>query len=294
MTLQEAYKELDKLNRKTSFTEEEEFRMLELLQFLLEETKDPRYAEEIGGIYYEKRIFDKALKYYEIADELGSSWAANGLGYIWYYGRTGSKDYEKAFKAFSKSAELNRRKHHNAWIEAMFKIADMYKNGYYVEKDFSRYREIIEELAKDPGFHLPEVYTRLAAIRIAEGREEDAVDLYLQAREELAYRLSHNRFFGDLNRMNWLVNDLYKLIEFDPLDFDLYDLYYLLKQEHTVSFRYREKRYTVSSVRDGEEMTVTYDGQHYRSLDDFFRKADLDREAIEAHYYQMDDWRVEG
>ena len=45
-----------------------------------------------------------------------------------------------------------------------------------------------------------------------------------------AQRIRHNAFFGNLNIMKWLIDDLYELIEFDEEYFDFFDLYYLLRR----------------------------------------------------------------
>lgn len=287
------------LNRKTTLDEEEEFIMMENLAFLAEETKDPVYAEWLGGIYYDKRMFDLALKYYEISEAMGGRYIYNCLGYIWYYGRTGQVDYEKAYNYFSRMAQLpdNGDLEIILWKqEARVKLADMYKNGYYVEKDHARYTEMIEELYEEVADSSygsrPEVFTRLAAIRVSQGLEEEAADLYLRARQDLICRLSTNRFFGDLNRMNWLVNDLYRLIAFDPAEFDLYDLYYLLKQEHLVTFEYGEENHEIESRLTDEGMAIRFDGKWYRNIDDFFKQAELDGESIESCYYDMDNWEI--
>lgn len=112
-------------------------------------------------------------------------------------------------------------------LVATYKVADMYRNGYYVDKDMYKYKSMIEDLYEkvrdcrnvfDP---VPEVYTRLARIRTDEGKEEDAVNLYLKAKDWLAQRIRHNAFFGNLNIMKWFIDDLYKLIEFDEDYFDL-------------------------------------------------------------------------
>ena len=305
MTKEEANEVLMKYYDKSSLTEEEEFELIETLKYLIEhplfDEQNFTFAEWLGGIYYDKRMFDLALKYYELAEMQGSRWAWNGLGYIWYYGRTGTIDYEKAYRYFKKMVdydgdEFDQRNKMEAW----FKIADMYKNGYYIEKDYEKYKQIIEDLYEKErngafGSHrgYAPLYTRLAGIRSQEGRKEEAIELYLEARRDLIFSLRTNRFFGDLNRINWLVNDLYKLIDFDPTDFDLYDLYYLLKEEHLVSFRHRRKKHEIESVLSEEgEMNIRFDDTWYRNISDFFNQTDLNGESIEHEYYDLDDWRI--
>ena len=53
----------------TNPSEEDRFLLAEALDFLITETKDPDYMVELGGMYYEQRRFDLALKYYEMAAE---------------------------------------------------------------------------------------------------------------------------------------------------------------------------------------------------------------------------------
>ena len=101
-------KRVRELAGRSYLSEEEEFELTENLRFLIESTKDYRYAEYLGGIYYDKKMYDLALRYYELAETFGSTWAWNDLGYIWYYGRTGHADYEKAFKYFSKTMNLKK------------------------------------------------------------------------------------------------------------------------------------------------------------------------------------------
>ena len=106
---------------------------------------------------------------------------------------------------------------------AAYKVADMYKNGYYVEKDYEKYKLIIKGLypkimdAQRLDEPLPEIFTRLARIRVEEGNAKDALRLYDTAKEFLAERIQCHPFFGDLNIMKWMIEDIYKLREFAPL-----------------------------------------------------------------------------
>ena len=236
---------------------------------------------------------DLALKYYEMADSYGDEWAPEGLGYIWYYGRTGEKDYEKAFKYYSKAAE-------NGMIKSKIKVADMYRNGYYVEKDYDKYVRLVEEVYREvknstfPGDPVSEVFTRLARIRKEQGYEDEAVRLYLEARSFQAQRLCYNPFFGDLNIMKWLIEDLYELIEVDYADIDLYDLFYLLKKPVRISFRMidSDEEYVVEGVEEEGGVSVRFGDQWYRSVDDFFRQATVDGELIPVMYESLHDFKV--
>lgn len=89
MNTSQAQKLIDEYNRQSVHTEQDDFMYIEALQYLFDETHDSEYIAELGFFYYESRRFELALKYYEMAAELGNKSVYPGLGYIWYYGRTG-------------------------------------------------------------------------------------------------------------------------------------------------------------------------------------------------------------
>lgn len=290
MTTYEAKKIYDYCINKSILTPDDEFLLTEALEFLIEVTQETRWMVSLGGFYYGKRQFDLALKYYEMADTYGDEWAPEGLGYIWYYGRTGERDYEKAFKYYSKAAA-------NGSLTARYKIADMYKNGYYVEKDYDKYCEIIENLyleVKDGcDFDTKlDILTRLARIRKKQGRIDEAIELYLEAKPDVARRIEFDRFFGDLNVMKWLIEDLYTMTPIDYADFDLYDLYEILKKPIKVSFLYGDDELIVESVQEEGSISIKYQDVWYRDIDDFFRKASVDGHLLLVVFRLLYAYRV--
>lgn len=80
----------------------------------------------LGSLYYTGRCgeqsYEKAIKYYIMADEHGERQATENLGYCYYYGRSVPVDYEKAFHYFVKGALDNH-------LNSLYKIGDMYKTG---------------------------------------------------------------------------------------------------------------------------------------------------------------------
>ncbi|MBP5231252.1 MAG: sel1 repeat family protein [Clostridia bacterium] len=294
MTIAEARRICRKYYELTNPTEDDDFLFTEAMKYLVDETKDPAYMMDLGGYYYWIRQFDLALKYYELADSCNYLPAVTGLGYIWYYGRTGEKNYEKAFRYFDKAYKMGDP-------IAAYKVADMYRNGYFVEKDYNRYKDIIEDLypkikdgrrLDDP---VPEVFTRLAKIRSEEGKTEEALNLYDYARFFLAQRIRYNPFFGNLNIMKWMIEDIYKLREFDPDSFELYDLYFILRNPAKVRFFFEDRAYEVESVKEDGEPAVRFDGKWFRDVDDFFKKAEIDGELLTARYeelygFEVDSW----
>ena len=279
MNIKDAKEIYSQYSYKSVLTEDEEFMLIEAMRFLVEKTGDTRWMTELGGYYYELRQFDLALKYYELADEYGDEWAPEGLGYIWYYGRTGQRDYEKAFHYYSKAAK-------NGQIKSRIKLADMYKNGYFVEKDYDKYCSMIEDAyddVKDADYlniPKPEVFTRLAKIRKEQGRTGEAVDLYIDAKAFLAQRIRFDPFFGDLNIMKWLIEDLYTMIPVDTALIDLFDLYFLLKEPAKIEFMYDGESYRVESVSEDDGLCIRFGDKWFQTIDDFFLKAVIDDRRV--------------
>ncbi len=291
LTVKEARKTVGEFYNNANPDETDVFLFTEALNFLIEEENNPQDMMELGGYYYEIKRFDLALKYYEMAAAFDYDPAYECLGYIWYYGRTGERDYKKAFEYFSKMMEKGNP-------VATYKVADMYKNGYFVKKDQDKYESIIEDLYPkvkrmrnvfDP---VPEVYTRLAKIRVSQGRVDEAIDLYLYAKDFLAQRIRYNAFFGYLNIMKWLIDDLYELIPFDNDFFDFYDMYYLLKSPHKITFYYKDKACTLESVMEGEECAVCFNGKWFHNRDDYFKDAVIDNVKLVAVYDELYGFEV--
>jgi len=296
MNIKKAEEIRDKFANNTNPSEDEIFAFTEAMDYLIDKRKDPDDMMFLGGVYYEMRKYDLALKYYEMAATMNHVPAYECLGYIWYYGRTGEKDYKKAFECFSKASEKGD-------IVARYKLADMYKNGYYVKKDQKKYEKMIEDMYddleeyKETGYinsfaPIPEINTRLAKIKTSRGEVEDAVDLYLEAKYVLAQRIELNAFFGNLNIMMWLIDDLYNLIEFDKDDFDFYDLYYLLKTPHKIKFIYKNKEYFLESVKEGDECSVNFNDKWFYNRKDFFEKATIGNKKLTSLYDDLYGFEV--
>ena len=292
MTVKEARKITESFDENHKPSEKDIFMFTEAMNFLIEEEHDPADMMNLGGYYYGIKHFDLALKYYEMAAAFDYDPAYECLGYIWYYGRTGERDFEKAFEYFSKLMKKGDP-------VATYKVADMYRNGYYVEKDQKKYEQMIEELyprvkgMKNVFAPVPEVLTRLARIRTSQGKEREAVDLYLYAKDFLGQRIKYNAFFGNLNIMKWLIDDLYELIEFDEEYMDFFDLYYLLKSPHKISFFYDDKKQNLESVLEGNECTVCFNGKWFRNRDDFFKDACIGDMRLTAIYRKLYGFEVE-
>ena len=141
---------------------------------------------------------------------------------------------------------------------------------------------------------LPEVFTRLAKIRSEEGSAEEALRLYDIARDFLSQRIQYHPFFGNLNIMKWMIADIYKLRKFDPSVMSLFDLYHVLSAPAKVQFTFEGLPHEVESVPEDGNLSIRFDDKWYRTVDDFFKKAEIGGELITTLYEELYDFKMIG
>ena len=286
LTIEKAQQILDDYYDLTQPTYEDDIQLINALEYLIKETNNPEYMVELGGWYYGQKQFDLAEKYYLMAAKLDYNNAYECLGYIYYYGRVGQPDYEKAFHYYKLASDQGN-------LVAAYKLADMYKNGYYVQKDYPKYVQIIKDLypkiqgATNTFDPVPEIYSRLAKIYVEEGNEDQAIQLLLIAKEFQSQRLIYSQFFGDLTIMKYIVNDLYSLIQFDPDYMDLFDLYYALQKPCKVAIEILGEDHIIEAKYEDGLFFICMDDKNYEDVDQFFLKAKINGELISTQYVNV-------
>ena len=107
-------------------------RVVDVYETLLE-MGSPIAALNLGSMYYTgtylERDFKEAARLYHIAADAGEEEAICNLGYCYYYGRHQEVDYQKAYEYWTLGALLFQNPN------CMYKLGDMYRNGYYVEQN---------------------------------------------------------------------------------------------------------------------------------------------------------------
>lgn len=92
----------------------------------------PEAYLDLGTFYYNgifvPQDYKKAFDLYKVAADAGILRAICNCGYCFYYGRHQEKDYTKALEYFNNGALLFDD------VNCLYKIGDMYLNGYAVEK----------------------------------------------------------------------------------------------------------------------------------------------------------------
>ena len=286
LTIEKAQQILDDYYDLTQPKYEDDILLIHALEFLIKETNNPEYMVELGAWYYGQKQFDLAEEYYLMAAKLGYNDAYECLGYIYYYGRVGHPDYEKAFHYYKLASDKGN-------LVAAYKLADMYKNGYYVQKDYPRYVQIIKDLyskiqgATNTFDPVPEIYSRLAKIYVEEGNEDQAIQLLLIAKEFQSQRLIYSQFFGDLTIMKYIVNDLYSLIQFDPNYMDLFDLYYALQKPCKVAIEILGDDHIIEAKYEDGLFYICMEDKNYEDVDQFFQNAMIHDEPLYSQYVNV-------
>lgn len=169
----------------------------------------------------------------------------------------------------------------------------MYKNGYYVQKDYPKYVQIIKSLypllqgATNTFDPVPEIYSRLAKIYVEEGNEDQAIQLLLIAKEFQSQRLIYSDFFGDLTIIKHIVLDLYSLIQFDSDYMDLFDLYYVLQKPCKLALEINGEDYIIEAKYEDDLFYISMDDKNYEDVDQFFQNAMIHDEPFYSQYVNV-------
>ncbi len=279
-------------------TADDEFMYTEALGVLIQETGEPKYMVELGWYYSGIKRFDLEIKYLELAAESGYGPAFEELGYMWYYGQHGEKDYDKAFRCFSKGAEKDSYGNPGS-LWCRYKLADMYRYGLSVDKDPDKYRQMIEEAYEEVKnsryLNEPflEICLRLAGIRAEEGKQEEAVELLGRAKDFLAERLSVDPFWGHINVMGRIIRLLYRLTPFNIAYADFYDLFHMTGEAGKYSFKRGGRKYILTVSEEDGEYGIAFDDKWYRSFEEFCQKAELGGSKFTRIYDEFYDLEVE-
>lgn len=148
------------------------------------------YQEAMHECISEKKsqLFKKAAHWYEISAQLGNGQAATNLGYMYQFGRLGTKDKEEAARWYEIGSGLGNE-------EACYKLGDCY---YYasgkphdVEQAYQWYCKANDLARKHCDYKNPEDNAVIGSIylRLATSIEHGAGDFENEDRLAAAYQL---------------------------------------------------------------------------------------------------------
>ena len=94
--------------------------------------------------------------------------------------------------------------------------------------------------------------------------------------------------------MKWMIADIYKLRKFDPSVMSLFDLYHVLSVPAKVQFTFEGLPHEVESVPEDGNLSIRFDDKWYRTVDDFFKKAEIGGELVTTLYEELYDFKMIG
>ncbi len=183
------------------------------------------------GHYEGNRIYEQswllAEKYMlELFEKNGDPYAANALGYIYFYGRLngGIGEYEKAFKYFSYGALAGLD-------ESVYEISDMLLRGLGTKKNVDMGLGLLLDGYKDSmeSFCAGQHTNKLAdyALRMGNACREnliygmgvrDAYKFYLEAKYAIRERRSESNYYGDDVVERHIDNEIAHILDSFSLD----------------------------------------------------------------------------
>ena len=291
------YAEMQAFYKLDDPTEEEQFRFVEAMEYLIQTAYDPAdriaFSYNLAMYYRDIKDFRLEKKYLEVAAESDESFLKEELGFLWYYGLGGEQNYEKAFQCFN---ACDSRK-------SQYMLADMYRFGQYVRKDRTTSRKIIEKLfdgiepeANDPRFTLSTLFPEVALRYVQMNLEENKImkydfDRLLYARVILSIRQQRRPFWGNIRTMRDILETTSKMKEYDGDFIDIYDLLIFKSADAEISFFYKRK-YTLNIVEHEGEIIYQFNQKWFHGAEDFLEKARLDHRRITTLYDEITEIKI--
>ena len=287
-----AIKFVEDCSKKDYLTLDEEKSYFKNLEFLVEETADPKYQALLGRYYYDKKEFELALQYYLMAAEANNQEAVCELANIYFYGLSGETDYKLALYYYKRAQAMGND-------PATIAVSDMYAKGLGTAKDPDEALRILTELyEKTKNSELiysiyPETVVRLASYWIKDKKIDEALEALKRAKDFIKSRLVYKSSFVDFDVMERIIDKIYKCIKFDKSNMDIYDIIYYFKKEGHVSFTFNNDRYYANGELDNNKIAIEFKGKWYDDVRSFILNAKINNERIASLAYFISDVKGE-
>ena len=299
-------KEVEHPSKKT-FTEEEEFQIQELAKFIFEHEKSGNYASYLASEFIGHNKLDLALNYYELAIQYGYLPAYKFAGDLYYEGNLSSgKDLKKAFDYYvmaTKTKKIGDGSWENPYTdvhnEAKMVLANMYKNGIYVEKDYEKYKDLINEVYKevkddDSDNEIKcDVFEEKANISLYENNLESSLNFLIDAACCCMDFYFQTFLIEQLYRLDELTNKTYEIMEIDINDIDFPDIFYLLKKPCKIKFTLNDKEHYIESLIEKGSIVINSENQWFRDAEEMVDRAVIDGEELKFNIINIEKWEVE-
>ncbi|MCD8294041.1 MAG: hypothetical protein LUE27_02175 [Clostridia bacterium] len=230
-------------------------------------------------------ILDSQKKYEDILslfrDNPSNPVYADYAGDIMNDGYLGEPDYEKAYEYYRFAA-------YRGHVLAMYKLAFMYRDGRYVEKDYEECKRLLLQdyyaVTDVSDYYLPtiaEALLELSRAGQASGNTKDALKAVSIIVDGLEHVWAHGATVTETDIK--CVEQMYALKPFAKSKRRLADLLLILQKPGKVSFTVQGKKHTAETVERDGEIIVAYEGQYYRDPADFMNRAEIDGKPMRVY-----------
>lgn len=307
MTPEQAEKICEELGKDndTLFDHNNSFVMDELLKYLVKTTNNPGYAVWIGNTFIEKDKCDLALYYFEKAIKTGYEPAYYDAGRIYRKGYSSKGlNYKKAFEYFdkcSKSKEVGDGTFANSYtdnhIKAYMEMAKMYRNGEYVEQDYTKYKKIVfncyEEVKdkewwsdrKEVEYELSKIYLDEKDFDKYKEHIDNCIELQLD-------QINNYVFIDDLYQLERYVINRSNIFEPDNECYGYPDLFYLLKKDCCVIFEYENEIYVIQSYISDNPYIKVNNKEIYRDVVSMLINCKVGGQRMIDAVWDIEEWRI--
>ena len=285
MEKSEALKIINEFYEILSPTEKQRYKYIEALKCLSE--KKYLFAMlEYGNAMAYYGNYELAKKYYSMVIELDhnarnpfseSSFANVALGDLYKNNYICSNHYELAYQHYLAASTYGNDL-------AKERIADMYRMGIYVKKDYKKYVEIITELYNknaDKGYCDLSLCQKMAEIKY-EKKDYEGCKKIVKIFEIGSGFSAINMFSirSDIKSIIGIHKLKYKLGMIDETEFDIFSISALVEKYNQFSFKYHNKRHILKYNKFDRINSYEFMGTKYKTLTDFVLKAKIQDKTI--------------
>lgn len=285
-----------------SMSESQKFETYELSRQLYEDTGNVAYLEIAYSTGYITNNEYK-LREYLRAIEMGREEFAFDVACIYFKGEAGKVDYEKAYEYFLRASKTGKfgdgsfvNSYKDVSNDAKYYLAIMYKNGLGVEKNYSEYVRIMNELYENfMNVTWYEDYDAKKILEIGEMLLEKG-DVYRYC--ELLFKSRNNQgmwiknFNTNVNELKKLNDNLYKTIKLDLTEIEPLDITVLVKKPAILLFRHNNKQYRIEVLNTEEGLIIDYDNSYFKDAEDLIRNGFIGEESFNTAMFDTYGWEV--
>lgn len=224
--------------------------------------------------YIEYDKYEKIIELYK--QHKCSPYLQRHVADIAFYGYLGKPDYKKAYKLYLLSAKRGN-------VISAYMLAMMYKKGLFVKENYATYEKIIMDLYNFVNtefghvflYKIPQVVLEASYIEQKKGNLKNSLELVLEAEKIMLFNIDHVRDYSQIELIRKIKEQKYSLTEFDKMDIDIFDLFYVLKSHTYILLRGKNITYPLKTHYKDGILIVEFQKEKYMGLHHFFYSAIL-------------------